>query len=134
MPPDKVKALQVLLSSSISKHKITFQKMRSLAGSLAFITKTIPAGRAFCRRMYSSLSQAAKPYHYIRVTKTLKQDMQVWLEFLANFNGSTPLSDPDWSDQDTLLMASDSSGSLGCGVFLVVIGPTFSNPSTGHQT
>lgn len=42
--------------------------------------------------------------------------MQVWLEFLAIYNGSTALSDPDWLDQDTLLMASDSSGSLGCGV------------------
>lgn len=69
VPPDKVKALEVLLSSSISKHKITLKQMQSLAGSLAFITKAIPAGRAFCRRMYSSLSQAAKPCHYIRVQK-----------------------------------------------------------------
>lgn len=107
MPPDKVKALQVLLFSSISKNKIILKQMQSLAGSLAFITKAIPAGRAFCRRMYSSLSQAVKPYHYIRVTKTLKQDMLVWLKFLAN-NASTPLSDPDWLDLDTLHMASDS--------------------------
>lgn len=45
--PDKVKALQVMLSSIISKNKITLKQMQSLAGSLAFITKTIPAGEPF---------------------------------------------------------------------------------------
>lgn len=99
--------------------------MQSLAGSLVFIKKAL-------YRMYSSLSLAVKPYHYIRVTKTLKQDMQVWLDFLANLHGSTQLSDPDWLDQDTLHLNAQAPWVVVSS--LVVIGPTFSVPSTGHQT
>lgn len=116
VPQDKVQALRDLLSDTISRDKVTLKHMQSLAGSLAFITKAIPAGRAFCRRLYSSLSQASKPYHLVRVSKTLRQDMEVWLEFLSKYNNVTPMSDPYWLDHDTLLIASDSSGSMGCGV------------------
>lgn len=47
VPPDKVNALQVIQSSTISQYKITIKEMQTLDWSLAFISKTIPAGRAF---------------------------------------------------------------------------------------
>lgn len=53
VPPDKVNALQVIQSSTVSKYKITIKEMQTLDWSLAFTSKAIPAGRAFCRRMYN---------------------------------------------------------------------------------
>ncbi|KAK3097250.1 hypothetical protein FSP39_008066 [Pinctada imbricata] len=90
--------------------------MQALTGSLAFICKALPAGRAFCRRFYDSLSSASKPFHRIRITRELKEDIEIWLTFLENYNGSTPFPDPLWVPNNALCLASDSAGSFGCGV------------------
>lgn len=53
VPPDKVNALQVIQSRTVSRNKITIKEMQTLDWSLAFTSKAIPAGRAFCRRMFN---------------------------------------------------------------------------------
>lgn len=49
VPPDKVVELQEHIMEIQDKKKTTLQ---SLAGSLAFITKVLPAGRSFSCRLY----------------------------------------------------------------------------------
>lgn len=116
VPKDKVDALKAQLQNVASRRKITLKEMQSLVGSLAFISKAIPAGRAFCRRFYDSLSQGYKQHHYITISRALREDVDIWLEFLSDFNGTTVFPDIHWSDKDTIHISSDSSGSLGCGV------------------
>ncbi|KAK3103148.1 hypothetical protein FSP39_016826 [Pinctada imbricata] len=116
VPPDKVQNLQTLLLATLQSKKLTLKEMQALIGSLAFICKALPAGRAFCRRFYDSLSSASKPFHRIRITRELKEDIEIWLTFLENYNGSTPFPDPLWVPNNALCLASDSAGSFGRGV------------------
>ena len=94
--------------------------MQSLTGCLAFCTKALPSGRAFSRRLYSSLSQAKKPHHFIRVSNGMKKDLLVWKSFLTLFNGHTYIQDFDWVNSPDLELFTDSAGGkqLGCGAFL----------------
>lgn len=48
-----INVLQVIQSSTVSKYKITIKEMQTLDWSLAFTSKAIPAGIAFCWRMYN---------------------------------------------------------------------------------
>lgn len=77
---------------------------------------------AFCRRFYDSLSQVYKKHHYITISKTLRDNMEVSVKFISEFNGTKlfPYTSMHWSTGDTLqiLVSSDRSGSFGCGVVL----------------
>jgi hypothetical protein len=85
------------------KDKIMFvmgnslRTLQSLAGSLAFCAKELPAGRAFSRRIYAATSKAKKPHHFIRVTNAMKCDLLVWKEFLEDFNGISYIPEINWS-------------------------------------
>ena len=91
--------------------------MQSLTGSLAFCCKALPSGRAFSRRFYSSMSAASKPFHFIRVSSSLKEDAKMWLYFLNNFNRVQIFPRTEWLDSTVLQLFTDSSR-IGCGAFL----------------
>ena len=73
--------------------------------------------KAFNSRFYGAMSGVSKPYHFIRVSRGMKENIQVWLSFLDKFNGSNIFPDEIWVTNEGLQLFTDSSGSLGCGAF-----------------
>ena len=73
-------------------------------------------------------AKASKPYHYIRVSRNMFDDLMVWKLFLENFNGMSYILDKDWVSNVNLQLFTDSVGGdstpltcqNGCGVFLFV--------------
>ena len=119
IPQDKIVILQNLLREALSTSKITLRELQSLVGSLAFCTRAIPAARTFNRRFYSAMSSARKPYHKIRVTMGMREDMLMWQKFLAEFNGLCYFPEQEWTESETLQLFTDSAGTadLGCGAY-----------------
>ena len=103
----------------LNSKKVTLKHLQSLAGSLAFCTRTLPSGRTCSRRIYASLCKASKPHHFIRVTNSMKSDLLVWKEFLYNFNGLSYIPEKNWSSNYDLQLFTDSAGgeTKGCGAF-----------------
>ncbi|XP_062589409.1 uncharacterized protein LOC134251060 isoform X2 [Saccostrea cucullata] len=116
VPQDKVSELLGKIEFVLRSKKVTKKEMESLLGSLAFVTKALPAGRAFCRRLYGALVGVCKSFHLIRVSKEIRLDLEMWIEFLTKFNGLSPFPSLIWLDNETLEFYTDSSGSHGCGV------------------
>jgi hypothetical protein len=87
IPENKISELKDKIMFVMGNSKVTLRTLQSLAGSLAFCTKELPAGRDFSRRIYAATSKAKKPHHFIRVTNAMKCDLLVWKEFLEDFNG-----------------------------------------------
>jgi hypothetical protein len=50
------------------------KQLQSLCDSLAFCTCTLPAGRAFRRRLYLATAKAKKT-HQLNVTKEMDEDL-----------------------------------------------------------
>lgn len=117
IPEEKLCKLKIQLNHALTRSKITLKELQSLAGSLAFCSKALPSARAFNRRFYGAMSGVSKPYHFIRVSRGMKEDIQVWLSFLDKFNGSNIFPDEIWMTNEGLQLFTDSSGSLGCGAF-----------------
>ena len=65
IPKDKLNDLRQQISYVLGRKKVTLKYLQSLCGLLAVCTKALPAGRAFCRRIYAAMSG---------VKKTLSQD------------------------------------------------------------
>ena len=96
----KQKALQQL-KVVIDSKKATIKQLQSLTGLLNFLSKALHPGRAFTRRMYAKFSSEAvtekglqtkkilKPYHHVRLDAEIKDDCQVWCQFLSENNSIT---------------------------------------------
>ena len=56
-----------------------------------------------------------KPHHHIRLTRQTKLDLQVWQEFLFQFNGRFFFLDDKFLTGDHLHLYTDASGSIGFG-------------------
>lgn len=52
IPKEKVEALKKDILQIQGKSKVTLKQLQSLAGSLAFVTRALPAGRTFTCRIY----------------------------------------------------------------------------------
>jgi hypothetical protein len=57
----------------------------------------------------------------VRINKEVKADVQMWLQFLIEFNGQCYIPEKTWLSNDTLEMFTDSSGNpeLGCGAYFL---------------
>lgn len=114
LPVDKLIELKSKIRLVIQAKKVTLKEMQSLLGSLNFACRVIAPGRAFCRRLIDSTVGVKRPHHKIRVSKNMKKDLALWLQFLESYNGVTLITDPAWVTNDTLQLFTDSAGgSLG---------------------
>ena len=82
IPTEKVSKLVQLIQHTLTRKKVTLKQMQVLCGQLNFVCKSIVPGRAFTRRLYFSTSKVLKPHHHITLTRVLKADLRMWLEFL----------------------------------------------------
>ncbi|KAK3108908.1 hypothetical protein FSP39_018419 [Pinctada imbricata] len=117
IPSEKVENLKVLIQTLLRKKSVKLKEMQSLVGSLNFFSKAVPNARAFNRRFYDATIGVTKPHHHIKLTNEIKDDMNMWLEFLEKFNGVRILHDQEWFGNDVINLYTDSSGNqnLGCG-------------------
>ena len=120
IPLQKIEELKEMLIQMAKKKKVTLKELQTLTGKLSFFGRAIRCSRAFLRRFYDAMSGLKKPFHHLRVSNGMKQDIEMWLLFLEDFNGIVYIPDGVWVSNDTLQLFTDSAGSpdLGCACFL----------------
>ena len=75
IPEETIKELLKKLNEDAFFLKITLKQLQSLCDSLAFCIRTLPAGRAFSRRLYLATAKAKKTLHLNKVTKEMYEDL-----------------------------------------------------------
>jgi hypothetical protein len=111
----KMKELLVLIREVAFSKKVTLKTLQSLCGVLAFCTMAIPAVRAFSRRLYMATSKAKKPFHLIRITKEIFNDLMIWKMLVENFIGKSFILDDTWLSNFDMQLFTDSAGGIGQG-------------------
>ena len=96
LPAEKILELKKKIIATMHAEKVTLKQLQSLIGLLNFACKVISPGRAFCRRLINATIGVDKSYFKIRVTKSIKADLNVWLQFLRSYNGVTVIPDRYW--------------------------------------
>ena len=121
IPQDKLDKLRLLLRPLLWRKRIQLRDFESVVGLMAFCSRAIPSSRAFLRRFYDVIGSVKnkKPYYSIRINSEIREDVQIWLEFLQKFNGECYFSPDVWVTNDTLQLYTDSAGNskLGCGAY-----------------
>ena len=87
LPEDKILKATDLLHQFLQKDKATLREIQCLNGVLNFACTVIVPGRAFLRRLIDLTVGVSKPHHHIRLTREVKLDLQLRLDFLSDFNG-----------------------------------------------
>jgi len=118
LPPDKLSRLQTLLQEWGQRKSCTRKELESLVGHLNNACKVVRSGRSFLRRMIDLLHAVKLPPRSsvrIRLSQGFRSDLAWWQEFVAQWNGISFLPPPSYFPQIDL--ASDTSGSWGCGAW-----------------
>ena len=102
------------------KGKVFVREIQSLTGLLNFISKAVPAGRAFLRCLYDLICGVSKNPHYkVRLNKASIEDLLVWRTFLTSSNLSIAREIPFLnfvsSKEGGLKLFADASGSRSLG-------------------
>ena len=118
LPRDKLVKCMHTISDFLRRKKVTLVELQSLIGLLNFACSVIIPGRAFLRRLIDLTIGVKAAHHRIRMTAKVKDDLNVWLTFLHNFNGKSFFLDDHWTNSDKLQLYTDSAGSLGFGAVL----------------
>jgi hypothetical protein len=115
-PIDKVEAAAKKLRRFIGLKRICLRELQSLIGFLQFICRAVRPGRAFLHRMTALTRGLAKPHHMVRISAGARLDASMWLDFIANYNGVTPMLEAEWEDSSVIQFFSDAALS-GYGAF-----------------
>lgn len=59
---------------------------------------------------------------FICLSQAVKEDLWVWQQYLAGFNGRTIFLSEVWYNSNQLKLFTDASGAIGFGPFLLPIG------------
>ncbi|XP_054843036.1 uncharacterized protein LOC129334764 isoform X1 [Eublepharis macularius] len=116
LPLNKVDDLRARLQEFKVKRKASLIELQQLVGHLNFACKAIAPGRAFLRRLCDAMAPLRAPHHRLRVTSGMRDDLDVWSEFVEGFNGVT-LWREELLLEAELQVTSDASGSTGFGVY-----------------
>ena len=115
LPPDKLQKCRTLLHQFYRRRTVTLRELQSLIGLLKFACSVVVPGRVFLRRLIDLTIGITKAHHHIRLTRTARADIKLWLTFLDNFNGRAFFSSDRCETSATLQHYTDAAGSKGYG-------------------
>ncbi|XP_070190042.1 uncharacterized protein [Littorina saxatilis] len=117
IPQDKLMELKRQVSEFLCKPKVTLRQLQSLIGKLNFACRAVVPGRAFCRRLIDATRGVKRPFHHIRITAAMREDLKVWSSFLETHNGISIMLEEVWVDSSHLNLFTDAAGGIGFGAF-----------------
>ena len=115
MPLKKVQEILTKIQFVRTQKKVNLRCMQKLIGVLNFATRVIVPGRPFLRRLINSTCGLSKPFHRLRVTKPMKQDLDMWLVFFEKYNGVSVFHDRYWISNIDVGLFTDSAAGRGIG-------------------
>ena len=118
LPQEKLERLNTLLTEWGDRKVCERRQLESLVGTLNHACKVVRCGRSFLRRMLDLLKGSpVRPRHpfQIRLNRAFRSDLIWWRMFAKSWNGVSFLCPSSRLPQ--LHMASDASGSWGCGAW-----------------
>ena len=91
IPSDKLVALQSELKDWIHKTKVTKRELQQIIGKLNWAAKLLHATRPFLRRLIDLMCTLKRPSHHVRLTLSVKENLQWLLTASCVFNGTVAI-------------------------------------------
>ena len=105
---DKLLLYQSEVRYFVQRSSISRRDLESLVGKLVFAPKVVPA-RPFLRRLYDKVHSVVSPFQHVRITESMRCDLEMLLAFFENYNGITYFRALQVVQSTDIKMASDAS-------------------------
>ena len=115
LPDEKVVKFLEAIEECLTSKNITVKKLQSICGMLNFACGVLPQARAFIRRLYDLGVGMSQPYYKVKMTKSVKADLQVWKSLLLYYNSKNIMLDFKWISNQQLKLYTDAASTLGFG-------------------
>ena len=115
LPASKLLELKLILRGWQSRKWCTRVELESLIGKLHHACLVVWPGRTFLRRMINLLCVFRSRNHPIRLNVEFRLDLQWWIEFIEEWNGTNFFVLPGLFPVADLVVTSDAAGSIGYG-------------------
>lgn len=110
--------MRTKLCSFLSRTKVTKRELLSLIGSLSFACRVVVPGRTFLSRLISLSCSVRKLDFKIYLTRQVKEDLRIWLQFLQHWNGRNFFLERTFTSSIDLDFSTDAASGCGYGGFL----------------
>ncbi|XP_046337870.2 uncharacterized protein LOC124119423 [Haliotis rufescens] len=119
IPQEKIVNINAIIHDMLASgnHKVTRKALQSLVGKLNFMCRAIPMGGPFCRRLIDAYTKVSHQAHGVRITWGVREDLEVWLGFLGEFNGVSVFQNQKWADNTCLQLFTDAASTVGFGAY-----------------
>ena len=118
LPEDKIVKCKHEIKEVINKSKVSLKELQRITGLLNFACIVVYSGRVYLRRIYNLTIGLDKKYAKVKLDKGVKEDLEMWLEFLEYFNGKNFFMSDRWFTNLQLNLYTDSSKNLGFGGYM----------------
>ena len=111
---EKVRFINDLVRSWLSRRSGRSRDFDSLLGYLSHAATVVREGRVFLRYLYNIQAESRSSHHYVHLDAEAKADLLWWTHFLQHWNGTTFFMQPAIPTEHIF---TDASGSIGAGGF-----------------
>ncbi|XP_061162686.1 uncharacterized protein LOC133171907 [Saccostrea echinata] len=127
-PNEKLQRITEFLHKFQSRKSCTKRELLQLLGHLNFASRVILPGRSFVSHLIALSTTVKQLHHYVKINEQCREDMQMWLSFLSNWNGINLFYSMSQITSEELNLYTDASATVGYGGFFK--GNWFSEPWT----
>ena len=107
LPPDNLQKARSELSSLLYQIKGTLHHLQFIIGFLNLVQLV----GLFC---FINLTRSlTRPFHHVRITSQVRQDLKVWLVTLKSHNGISAIQHQVWVSSQEINLYTDAAKSLG---------------------
>jgi hypothetical protein len=114
--PERKLEIITLLTDAVreSRRSMSYPKLASIVGKLVFVSRVLPAGRAFSNNILHGLSRV-NGHGPIKFNQSIRHDFRWWLKWLPSWDGIGIIPNDKWIDASTITLFTDASES-GWGI------------------
>lgn len=131
LPQGKLEETRELLTECLNSRTLTKKKLQKVGGKLNWACRVIQEGRYFVSTIYKRIRALAGPGHRTRMTADMREDLQWWVDYMGDFNGSLPIRDSRPQSPVVLDACSQAGGAVYEGQWIYV--PWRGWPDTAHK-
>ena len=114
IPQEKVIKYRNNIQQVLENGEYTLRHLKQIIGQLSFVTRIIPAGRCFLRRLHNATVHVRRLAQVIPISSSARADLEMWLNFLRSYNGKEILrKKPDLTSKDLHFYADASPNMYG---------------------
>lgn len=108
---ERKRKLLTQIDTILQNQSVNALALHSLAGSLNFVSRVCPTGRAFMSRIYAAVHKAVTNWQTVRVGRGLRDELEWWSGVLEKWDGVTLL----YRDQRRVEVWTDAATTKGVG-------------------